>query len=183
MFCPKCGSKIPDGGKFCSVCGAKLEEGTAQSPKGSSNSTKTVLIVVGIIAAVLILVFAGAVILFKKVVKNYMADTSAVEEQVEEYTEIYEDEDESADEEDTDEAAGNDEFSGDIKSLSRKELLPYSGDESEVASITPSVNNIPIADDMSNVINIDEYEYHDKAMLDKLKNNGFVVAYDAGREF
>ncbi|MBQ6129982.1 MAG: DUF3160 domain-containing protein [Lachnospiraceae bacterium] len=188
MFCPKCGSEIPDGGKFCSVCGAKLEEGTAQSPKGSSNSTKTVLIVVGIIAAVLILVFAGAVILFKKVVKNYMADTSAVEEQVEEYTEIYEDEDESADEEDTDEedtdeAAGNDEFSGDIKSLSRKELLPYSGDESEVASITPSVNNIPIADDMSNVINIDEYEYHDKAMLDKLKNNGFVVAYDAGREF
>ena len=97
MFCPKCGSKIPDGGKFCSVCGAKLEEGTAQSPKGSSNSTKTVLIVVGIIAAVLILVFAGAVILFKKVVKNYMADTSAVEEQVEENTEIYEDEDESAD--------------------------------------------------------------------------------------
>lgn len=25
MFCPKCGNKIPDGGKFCNKCGSKLE--------------------------------------------------------------------------------------------------------------------------------------------------------------
>ena len=25
MFCPKCGNKIPDGGKFCNKCGSKIE--------------------------------------------------------------------------------------------------------------------------------------------------------------
>ena len=29
MFCPKCGTKLPDGSKFCSACGEKLADVTS----------------------------------------------------------------------------------------------------------------------------------------------------------
>ena len=183
MFCPKCGSNNPDGGKFCTACGAKFEESTTQSGKGSSGN-KTVLIVVGIIAAVVLAAIIGSVIVVKKIVAKYASDPVSVVEQTEE---VFDDDagDSGSDDEEEylEEDRENEEYSENIKSLTRKELLPAVNDESEVTSIKPSVKNIPIEDDMSNIINIDEYEYHDKAMMDKLKNNGFVVAYDAGREF
>ena len=70
-----------------------------------------------------------------------------------------------------------------VTTITRKSLLPSSTDESEIAAIKPSVDPIEIKDDMSNIINIDEYEYYNKEMLDKLKKNGFVVRDGAGREF
>ena len=35
MFCPKCGNKIPDGGKFCNKCGSKIE-----APEGQSSNAE-----------------------------------------------------------------------------------------------------------------------------------------------
>lgn len=35
MFCPKCGTQLPDGSKFCSLCGAKLSAATVKIPETS----------------------------------------------------------------------------------------------------------------------------------------------------
>lgn len=40
MFCPKCGSQIPDGVKFCPKCGAVLKGAAGQTPqRGNSNTS------------------------------------------------------------------------------------------------------------------------------------------------
>ncbi len=33
MFCPKCGTQLPDGSQFCSECGASIEQPSAQIPQ------------------------------------------------------------------------------------------------------------------------------------------------------
>ncbi len=75
------------------------------------------------------------------------------------------------------------EISGKVETWERKRLLPLTNDESEFDDLHPAVPDIVIADDMSNIINFDEYEFHDKDWLDKIKKNGFVVYDGAGREF
>ena len=70
-----------------------------------------------------------------------------------------------------------------ITTITRKSLLPSSYDESEITGIKPSVENIKVADDMSNIINFEDFSYNSKDFLDKLKTNGFVVSDGAGREF
>lgn len=77
----------------------------------------------------------------------------------------------------------DEETSDDTASSGRRSLLPSSTDESEIAKIKPAAEDIKIKDDMSNIINFDEYASCNKEMLDKLKNNGFVVAGGAGDEF
>ncbi|MCR5672253.1 MAG: DUF3160 domain-containing protein [Lachnospiraceae bacterium] len=77
----------------------------------------------------------------------------------------------------------SDDTDAEVKTITRKSLLPSSNDESEIAAIKPCVENIKIADDMSNIINYEEFSYHDKEFLGKLKTNGFVVTDGAGKEF
>lgn len=87
-------------------------------------------------------------------------------------------------EKDIPEASEPDEQSGSIQTLERKSLLPSSNDESQIAKIKPCVDPYEIKDDMSNIINADEYEYYEEEMLSKLKKYGFVVIDEgAGREF
>ena len=81
------------------------------------------------------------------------------------------------------EEAENGDLNGEVKTLTRKSLISAEDDESDIRSIKPSVQNIKIADDMSNIINIDEYNYRNDEMLKLLKKNGFVVSDGAGREF
>lgn len=65
MFCPKCGSQIPDGAKFCAACGAQLAPSPAAPPAPSepgSHRRRPVLIAAGagalvILAAVGVLVW------------------------------------------------------------------------------------------------------------------------------
>lgn len=91
---------------------------------------------------------------------------------------------EVSEEKDLPEASEPDEQSGSIRTLERKSLLPSSNDESEIAGIKPAVDPYTIKDDMSNIINADEYEYYDEEMLSKLKKYGFVINDEsAGREF
>ena len=78
---------------------------------------------------------------------------------------------------------GDDTLSGQIETLTRKSLIESSEDESDILNLKPSAPEIKIKDDMSNIINFDEYEYQDKEWLDKIKKNGFVVTDNAGREF
>ncbi len=78
---------------------------------------------------------------------------------------------------------GDDDLSGQIETLTRKSLIESSEDESDILNLKPSAPEIKIKDDMSNIINFDEYEYQDKEWLDKIKKNGFVVTDNAGREF
>lgn len=35
MFCPKCGTQLPNGSKFCSLCGAQLAGRVVEIPKTS----------------------------------------------------------------------------------------------------------------------------------------------------
>ena len=77
----------------------------------------------------------------------------------------------------------DDDLTAEVQSLERKSLLPSSFDESEIAGIKPVVSEYKIAEDMSNIINREEYDYRDDEWKDKLINNGFVVTDGAGREF
>ncbi len=81
------------------------------------------------------------------------------------------------------EEPSGDDLEGEIKTLTRKSLIPEKNDESDIANLTPSVPDIVIDDDFGNVINFDEYSYWDEEFLSKLRNNGFVVVDNAGREF
>ncbi|MCR5591057.1 MAG: DUF3160 domain-containing protein [Lachnospiraceae bacterium] len=74
-------------------------------------------------------------------------------------------------------------LNGEVKTLTRKSLISGTDDESSIRNLKPSVPEIKIADDMSNIINFDEYSYNDEKMLKMLKDNGFVVVDGAGREF
>ncbi|MBO4904563.1 MAG: DUF3160 domain-containing protein [Lachnospiraceae bacterium] len=85
--------------------------------------------------------------------------------------------------EDVQEAGAKSDISDSVKTWTRKSLLPLENDESELAGLKPAVENIEIADDLSNIINHDEYDYYDKEWLDKIKKNGFVVSDGAGKEF
>ena len=99
-------------------------------------------------------------------------------------TETVKENKEVSEEKDLPEASEPDEQSGSIRTLERKSLLPSSNDESEIAGIKPAVDPYTIKDDMSNIINADEYEYYDEEMLSKLKKYGFVINDEsAGREF
>ena len=86
--------------------------------------------------------------------------------------------------EDSQEAKTSDgDISGEVKTWTRKSLLPLTNDESEFDDLKAAVPAIEIADDMSNIINNEDYEYYDKEWKDKIKNNGFVVSDGAGKEF
>ncbi len=91
----------------------------------------------------------------------------------------------SGKEESTDTAneKGDGGLDGELVTISRKSLLPETFDEEDIKNITPAVPEIKIEDDLSNIINKDEYEWYPKDMIDKLKKNGFVVGDSAGREF
>ena len=39
MFCPKCGSPVPDGAAFCPSCGAPLQAGASNAPPSAPGST------------------------------------------------------------------------------------------------------------------------------------------------
>ncbi len=178
MFCPKCGGENPNNGKFCTRCGQELIPNTKEA-KSSSAAKKVVLITVAIVAAIA-LVIGGLFALFRTV-KKAVASAPAVTDTVDDILEEY---DEEEDDEDLDEAEEEgDSLGGDVKAISRQSLLPEHNDESEIAKIKPCVPEIKIKDDLSNVINGDEYTYFQDEMLDKLKKNGFVVSDGAGREF
>ena len=70
--------------------------------------------------------------------------------------------------EDSQEAATSDtDISGKLETWTRKSLLPLTNDESEFDDLHPAVPVIEIADDMSNIINFDEYEFHDNKAIDR----------------
>ncbi|MBO4889550.1 MAG: DUF3160 domain-containing protein [Lachnospiraceae bacterium] len=77
---------------------------------------------------------------------------------------------------------GPESLDGEFVYITRKSLISDSEDE-DLKDLKPSVPEIKIADDMSNIINIDEYEWYPDDMKAKLKKNGFVVGDSAGREF
>lgn len=182
MFCPKCGSNIPEGSKFCSSCGSKIEESASKGT--SSSGTKKVLIIVGIVLAVLAITVTALIMVLKSAIKRFAADPASGTQEIEEVIgKDAEDETEDVKEEDLGDAGEKEEYSGDIKTLTRKSLLPAVNDESEIEAIVPSVPEVEIEEGMTNLINIEEYQYNDPEMLNKLEKNGFVVAYDAGREF
>ena len=83
---------------------------------------------------------------------------------------------------DTADEQGPESLDGEFVYITRKSLISDSEDE-DLKDLKPSVPEIKIADDMSNIINIDEYEWYPDDMKDKLKKNGFVVGDSAGREF
>lgn len=86
--------------------------------------------------------------------------------------------------EDSQEAGTSDgDISGEVKTWTRKSLLPLTNDESEFDDLKPAVPATEIADDMSNIINYEDYEYYNKEWKDKIKKNGFVVSDGAGKEF
>ena len=78
---------------------------------------------------------------------------------------------------------GDEEIAGNIETMTRKSLLPEEVDESEIKALKPSAPEVKIKDDMSNIINIEEYRYRDAEWIKKLKENGIVVTDGAGREF
>nr|MCR5687235.1 DUF3160 domain-containing protein [Lachnospiraceae bacterium] len=90
---------------------------------------------------------------------------------------------EAGEEKDTVSTGKQDSEEGEVETMERASLLAPAEDESDILSLKPSVPEIKIAPDMSNIINFEEYSYCQKEMLDKLKNNGFVVTDGAGREF
>lgn len=66
MFCPKCGTQIPDGAQFCAICGNKLSNAvnnqTAVSNNPAPNTTnKKLIIILSICLGVLILLGGGLV--------------------------------------------------------------------------------------------------------------------------
>ena len=87
--------------------------------------------------------------------------------------------------EETVEEAGikGDEDTAEVKYLERKSLIDGTNDEEEILNLKPAVPEIVIEDDLSNIINHEDYEYYQKDFLDKIKKYGFVVSDNAGREF
>ncbi len=64
-FCPQCGVKAETSAKFCAECGTPLGQsgakpGKADSAKGKSNSTRDLLVVVGVLAVVAVGYFVMA---------------------------------------------------------------------------------------------------------------------------
>ena len=78
---------------------------------------------------------------------------------------------------------GEETLSGQIETLTRKSLIQSTDDESEILALKPSAPEYTIKDDLSNIINHDEYDYYDDEWKDKIVKNGFVVTDNAGREF
>ena len=72
---------------------------------------------------------------------------------------------------------------GEIKYLTRKSLLEEPNDESDLRDLKPDVPETVVSDDMSNITNFSDFEYYQQGMLDKIKENGFVVVDGGGREF
>ena len=178
MFCPKCGNENPEGSRFCTGCGGQLTQETgAAQPKSAAPK---VIAVIAAIVAVLGLAVCGLLFAFRGI-KKAVSFTDTISERNDEAASG---ETEEAVDKDAKEASEPGEsVDGDIRTLSRKSLLPKYDDESDLLKIKPSVPEIKIDDDLGNIINGDEYEYYSNDMLDKLKKNGFVVSDGAGREF
>ncbi len=86
---------------------------------------------------------------------------------------------------DTDSAQdkGDESIEGEVQYLTRKSFMEGENDEEALRDLKPAVPEIRIEDDMSNIINFEDYEYFQKDWLDKIKKNGFVVSDGGGREF
>ncbi|MBR6159480.1 MAG: DUF3160 domain-containing protein [Lachnospiraceae bacterium] len=74
-------------------------------------------------------------------------------------------------------------ISGEIKNIEREHLLSADHDESDILAIRPSVPDIAIEGDFENITNRSDIEYMNDEFKAKLKENGFVVTDNAGREF
>ena len=175
MFCPNCGSEMPEGANFCPTCGHKF--GSEVPSAGSfARSTKTIIGIAAASVAVLALIVTGFVFMFKGIKKSVSQepDDAKIEE-------AGGTSDESAAKESN--AGAEDTLFGEIKTLERRSLLADNADEAALLNLNPSVPEIKIDDDLGNVINADEYNYRDEDFLDKLKSNGFVVADGGSREF
>ncbi|MCR5301106.1 MAG: DUF3160 domain-containing protein [Lachnospiraceae bacterium] len=77
--------------------------------------------------------------------------------------------------------------SGDLegkeKSITRNSFVSAADDEQDILKIRPSVPQIKVKEDLSNLFNRDDYDYLSKEMKKKLSDNGFAVSGGAGYEF
>lgn len=73
MFCPKCGSQIPDSSKFCPTCGATLDNATAATGSPSKPRTKeggSKKKIWGVVGAILIILLGKVLITVTRNVTN-----------------------------------------------------------------------------------------------------------------
>lgn len=61
MFCPKCGTPIPEGGRFCGSCGAPAQQNTPATPKKPPRGKKPLALKKLLIPVLCLVLAAGAV--------------------------------------------------------------------------------------------------------------------------
>ena len=78
---------------------------------------------------------------------------------------------------------GDNKLKGKDRSFGRDGFIIDTKEDESVKNIKASVPEIEIKDDMSNITNLSDYQYLSKDLYKKLRENGFVVADFAGKEF
>lgn len=81
MFCPKCGTQLPEGAQFCANCGNQLGGAAVNQQAVSNNTTskkanKKLIIILSICLGVLLL-FGGGLVAYGAVTGKFFGDGSA----------------------------------------------------------------------------------------------------------
>lgn len=187
MFCTNCGKEIKEGSLFCTNCGNKIE-GAMPSTKKAVDKKKLFVI---LFAAVAVLLFAAMLTLFIVISKNARKINDIAESVVESINEddteevVSNNETATSDEKQTKEAGSVKENISNIETLNRPVLINEDGKEDELYTITPNFPEYKVESDFSNVINASDFSYNmrEKAFVNGIVNDGFVVIDDSGKEF
>jgi len=187
MICKKCGKELKDGVKFCTSCGWSVTEealSNANTVKKEKKGGKIALISVGVLL-IAALAIGSSVLLAKKLVKDrneVIYDAEKTEETGEDGGK--ESEEIKNEEAGTEEAAAKPETDIEkIMSLERPLMLKVSSDESKYYDLKPSVPEITVEKDFSNVINGEEFSWQGEDFVNQMVEDQFVVIDGGGNEF
>lgn len=184
MFCHNCGRENLENAQKCVNCGADLSKNVMETGSGEKSGKKglSVLGIVGVcVPAVLIIAVLGIGV--HHVTEKKLNEAKGTVKEIVESDEVIGKKVDDAEKQDDKVSKDDNSVAVSTNSEYTTTFILGTNDESDVTSITPSVEEFEIADNFENVINYDEFSWRDEGFLEKLKENGFVVQDGNGREF